>query len=81
MSQKITTPFQKAIDVVEMLPLEDQETLIDLIHRRLIERRRAEIARHAAETLQAVREGRAQVGAFEDLQRDLLTDSFSSVQD
>ncbi len=59
MSQKITTPFQKAIDVVEMLPLEDQETLIDLIHRRLIERRRAEIARHAAETLQAVREGRA----------------------
>ena len=48
--------------------------LIDLIRRRLIERRRAEIARHAVETLQAVREGRAQIGTFEDLCRDLLTE-------
>ena len=45
---------------------------IDLIRRRLIERRRAEIARHAAETLRAVREGRARVGTVEDLRRDLL---------
>jgi len=74
MSQKVSSPFQRAIDVVEALPPEDQETLIDLIRRRLIERRRAEIARHAAETLQAVREGRARVGTVEDLRRDLLAE-------
>ena len=76
MSQRTSTPFQRAIDVIEALPLEDQETLIDLVHRRLIERRRAEIARHAAETLQAVREGRAQYGTIEDLRRDLLAEPF-----
>jgi hypothetical protein len=74
MSQRTSTPFQRAIDVIEALPLEDQETLIDLVQRRLIERRRAEIARHAAETLQAVREGRAQYGTIEDLRRDLLAE-------
>jgi len=66
------TPFQRAIDVIEELPLEDQETLIDLIRHRIIERRRAEIACHAVETLQAIREGQAQVGTFDDLRRDLL---------
>jgi hypothetical protein len=38
----------------------------------LVERRRAEIARHAVETLQSVREGQAQFGNFADLRRDLL---------
>jgi hypothetical protein len=70
----VPSPFQKAIDVIETLPPEDQEILIDLIRRRLIERRRAEIARHAVETLQAVREGRAQIGTVKDLRRDLLTE-------
>jgi len=74
MGQEVLSPFQRAIDVIEALPPEDQEMLIDLIRRRLIERRRAEIARHAVETLQAVREGRAQIGTFEDLCRDLLTE-------
>lgn len=74
MGQRTSTPFQRAIDVIEALPLEDQETLIDLVHRRLIERRRADIARRAAETLQAVREGRARYGTVEDLRRDLLAE-------
>ena len=62
MSQAIPSRFQQAIDVVEALPPQDQETLIELIRRRLIERRKEDIARNAAETLQAVREGRAQYG-------------------
>jgi hypothetical protein len=33
----VSSPFQKAIDVIEALPPEDQEMLIDLIRRRLIE--------------------------------------------
>jgi hypothetical protein len=46
--------------------------LIDLIRHRLIERRRDQIARNAEETLQAVRDGRAQYGSVEDLRPDLL---------
>lgn len=67
--------LQQALDVVERLPPDDQETLIDLIRHRLIERRRDEIARHAEETLQAARDGRAQYGSVEDLRRDLLGES------
>jgi hypothetical protein len=45
---------------------------MDLIQHRLVEKRRAEIARNAQEPLQAVRDGRAQHGSVEDLRRDLL---------
>jgi len=72
MSQMTISSFQQAIDVVEAMPPEDQEALIELIRRRLIERRRADIAHNATETLRAVREGRAQYGSVEDLRRDLL---------
>ena len=67
-----TSPLQQALDAVEKLPVEDQETLIELVQRRLAEWRRAEIARNAAATLDAVREGRAQYGSIKDLKRDLL---------
>ena len=72
MSQVKVPLFQQALDVVEKLPPEDQETLIGLIQRRLVELRRAEIARNAAATLQAVRDGHARYGSIEDLKRDLL---------
>ena len=59
--------LQQALEVVESLPPDEQETLIDLVRRRLVERRRAEIARNAEETLQAVRDGHAQYGSVEEL--------------
>jgi hypothetical protein len=64
--------FQQALDVVESLSPDDQETLVAVIRRRLIDRRRAEIARNAQETIQAVRKGRAEYGSAADLGRDLL---------
>jgi hypothetical protein len=72
MNARTMTPFQRALETVEALPREDQEELIDVIHRRLVERRRAEIAHNAEETLRAVREGQAHYRSPEDLRRDLL---------
>ncbi len=74
MEQMNVSLLQQALDFVEKLPPEDQETLVELVQRRLVEWRRAEIARDAAATLQAVREGRACYGSVEDLKRDLLTE-------
>jgi len=59
MEQIKTSLFQQALDVVDKLPPEDQETLADLIQHRLVERRRTEITRNAATTVPAVREGHA----------------------
>jgi len=70
--EQATSLLQQALEVVDKLPPEDQETLIEVIQRRLIEQRRAEIARNAAATLGVVREGKAQYGSVEDLKRSLL---------
>ncbi|MGA9352025.1 MAG: hypothetical protein WBW48_24950 [Anaerolineae bacterium] len=72
MEQPVLTPFQWALEVIEQLPVEDQRVLIEIVRRRLIEQRRAEIARNARATLQAFREGRACYGTVDDLRCDLL---------
>jgi hypothetical protein len=65
------TPFQKALDAVESLPVDAQEEVIAIIKKRLVEDRREEIAANAHEAVTAVREGRAIYGTTEDLKKDL----------
>ena len=68
------SPLQKASEIVEALPPEDQETLIDVIRLRLIELRRSEIAANAEATLRAVHEGKAKFGSVDDFKRDFLNE-------
>jgi len=74
MGQTPVSPLQEALEIVESLSPDDQETLIELIHHRLTEQRRGEIAQNAAATLKAVGEGRVQFGSLEDLKGDLLAE-------
>lgn len=74
MEQETRSPWQQVLDAMETLPPEDQEAVVEVIRHRLAERRRAEIARNAAATLQAVREGRARYGSVENLKRDLCAE-------
>jgi predicted AAA+ superfamily ATPase len=66
------TPFQKALDAIESLPIDAREEIIEIIKRRLAEDRREEIAANAREAVMAVREKRARYGTVEDLKGDLL---------
>jgi hypothetical protein len=66
--------MQRALDVVERLDEEEQAVLLDIVHQRRIERRRAEIAENARTTAQAFKEGRARRGTIEDLRRDLAAE-------
>ena len=66
------TPFQKAIDAVETLEIDDREELLELLKMRLAEDRRDEIAANAREAVNAVREKRAEFGTIDDLRKDLL---------
>ena len=72
MEQTRLSPLEQVLDIAAEMTLEEQETLVDLLQRRLIDVRRADIARNAAATLQAVREGHARYGSVEDLKHDLL---------
>ena len=75
MNETGASALQEALDAVDRLSLEEQEAVIELIQRRLVARRRAQIACNAAATLQAVREGCAHFGSVEDLRSDLLAES------
>ena len=64
--------FQKIIESIETLPVEDQDYLFDLIRRRRISQRRTEILANAQEAMQAVKDGTAKRGSVQDLIADLL---------
>jgi hypothetical protein len=66
-----SSSFEQVIETVEALPLDEQQMLIDIIHHRLVEARRGEIAQNAADTLRAIRERRVSFGDLDDLQKDL----------
>jgi len=68
-----SSTIQKALDCIEELLPEEQETLIEIIRRRNIEKRRNGISRNAADTLNAIKEGKASYGSVEDLKKDLAT--------
>ena len=65
------SPVQQAWEVLERLSPEDRLTVIDVLQRRWLDQRRAEIARNATITLQAVRDRRAAHGTVADLKQDL----------
>ena len=64
--------FQEIIDSIESLSIEDQEYLFELIRKRRIENRRAEILANAQEVQQAFKNGTAKRGSVDDLVADLL---------
>ncbi|WP_107666856.1 hypothetical protein [Cyanothece sp. BG0011] len=66
--------FQDIIDSVESLSIEDQDYLFDLIRKRRIEKRRAEIAENGQETLQPLSLGIAKKGTAEEIKAYLLED-------
>ncbi len=67
--------FQEIIDSIESLSLEDQDYLFELIRKRRIENRRAEILANAHEVMQAFQDGTAKRGSVDDLIADLLGDN------
>lgn len=66
--------FQEIIESIEGLSEEDQELLFELIRKRKIEARRAEIAINAQEAFQAVETRTAKRGNFEEMKAYLLSD-------
>lgn len=77
-SKKLYMVFQEIIDSIESLPIEDQDYLFELIRKRRIENRRAEILVNAQEVRQSFLEGKAKRGSVDDLIADLLGDDDGS---
>ena len=67
--QKAT--FQKALEIIESLPEEQRESLIDIVKRRLIEERRDRLAQSIKEARDEYKRGEIKRGTVDDLMREL----------
>lgn len=63
--------FQQILDCVEQLDLEQRESLIDIVKRRLIDLRRDELAVSIKESQADYKKGNVKSGSVEDLMKDL----------
>lgn len=63
--------FQDLIDAVESLPLDDQSMLVEIINKRIIEKRRAELVAEVKEAQKAFKRGEVRRGTVKDLIKDL----------
>ena len=69
--QTTTSAFQKAIETVEALPLQDQEMLIDIIIKRLKQKKREQLLREVAEVEQDYAQGNIKYGSVSDFLSEL----------
>ena len=63
--------FQKALEIVESLPEEQRESLIDIVKRRLIEERRDRLAQSIKEAKDEYKSGEIKRGTVDDLMHEL----------
>jgi hypothetical protein len=66
-----TSTFQKAIEAVEALELEEQEMLVDIISKRLKQQRRDELLKEIAQAERDYEQGNVQRGSVADLMAEL----------
>ena len=63
--------FQKALEIIESLPTEQRESLIEIVRRRLIEERRDRLAQSIKEARGEYKQGKVKRGTVDDLMREL----------
>ena len=71
-NQVLETPsFQKAIDAVEALSLQDQVVLLDILSNRLKQRQNQQVVQEVKEVRQEYSEGKVKFGSVSDFLAEL----------
>ena len=63
--------FQEVLDIVESLPEYQQEDLVDIIRRRLVEQRRDRLANSIREAREEYARGEVKRGTVDDLMKEI----------
>lgn len=64
--------FSDILDLVDHMPLEDKEAMIDVLKRRTADQRRAQIAREAVSSDKEYRKGKAKTGTADQIMREIV---------
>ncbi len=67
----LLSSFDAVLESVEALSVEEQEALLDLVRRRLVERRRSEIAANIARAQEEYQSGKMSWGTVDELMAEL----------
>jgi hypothetical protein len=65
--------FAEVLEAADELPLDDQENLAEILHRRVIERRREELGREALEARQEFEQGNCRPVSVNGLMSEILS--------
>ena len=71
MSSRSKVTFQDVLDMIESLPEEQQENLISIIRRRLIEHKREVLAERINEAREEYRLGKVRRGTVDDVMKEI----------
>ncbi len=71
MSIHQTVTFQEALDIVESLPEDEQETLVAIVRHRLIEHTRDMLSKRIEEARERLSRGEVRRGTVDDLMKEL----------
>ena len=71
LQNNLPTSFQEVIEIVEGLPVDEQEMLIEIIRQRLLEIRRKLLVAEVAEAHQAYQSGDIRRGNTSDVTKEL----------
>jgi len=72
MSETQVVAFHNVLEMVEMLPEGEQETLLDIIQHRLRERGRERIAQNVRKAREEFTKGEIRQGTVEDLMKEIV---------
>jgi hypothetical protein len=68
-----TTPFSEALEAAERLTLPEQEELVDILHRRMIEQRRVELAKDVQDAEREFQTGGCRPVSPNELIKEILS--------
>jgi hypothetical protein len=68
-----TIPFGDVLDAIDRLSLDEQETLMDIVQRRIAERGRKMLAAEIQEARQEFAEGRCRPATADELMKEILS--------
>jgi hypothetical protein len=66
-------PFGEVLEAVDALPLEEQQELMEVVQRRIIEHRRQELAGEIAEAQAEYDSGHCEIKSPDELMREILS--------
>lgn len=70
---KNSLPFGEILEAADGLTLEEQETLVDILNRRVIDRRRSELAKDIQHAQQEFQDGGCRPITPDDLMGEILS--------